>query len=72
MYGITARGDISFILYRRKGTGVPRPVKHISSSGWKRIKKEVGINYRWHDTEIKIPFIQMFRAKQTTLKIICL
>lgn len=49
-YGITARGDISFILYRRKGTGVPRPVKHISSSGWKRIKKEVGINYRWHDT----------------------
>ena len=49
-YGITTRGDINFILYRRKGTGVPRPVKHVSTTAWKTTKKAVGINYRWHDT----------------------
>ncbi|QQG36847.1 MAG: site-specific integrase [Micavibrio aeruginosavorus] len=49
-YSITARGDINFILYRRKGTGVPRPVKHVATTAWKTTKKAVGIDYRWHDT----------------------
>jgi integrase len=49
-YGIYSRRDINFILYRPKGTGVPRPVKHVATSAWKSVKKEVGINYRWHDT----------------------
>jgi integrase len=49
-YGVEARGDINFILYRRKGTGVPRPVKHVATSAWKAVKKSVGIDYRWHDT----------------------
>ncbi len=49
-YGIKSRMDINFILYRPKGTGVPRPVKHVSTSAWKAVKKKVGINYRWHDT----------------------
>jgi len=29
---------------------VPRPVKHVSTSAWKTVKKKVGISYRWHDT----------------------
>ncbi len=49
-YGITTRGDINFILYRRNGTGIPRPVKHVATSAWKKTKKAVGIDYRWHDT----------------------
>lgn len=49
-YGITTRGDINFILYRRNGTGLPRPVKHVATSAWKKTKKAVGIDYRWHDT----------------------
>lgn len=49
-YQIHSRGDINFILYRRNGTGVPRPVKHVSTTAWKTVKKAVGIDYRWHDT----------------------
>ena len=49
-YNIHTRGDIHFILFRRNGTGVPRPVKHVATTAWKRVKKEVGIDYRWHDT----------------------
>lgn len=49
-YGITTRRDINFILYRRKGTGVPRPVKHVATTAWKKTKKATGIDYRWHDT----------------------
>lgn len=49
-YGITHRGDISFILFRRNGTGVPRPVKHVATTAWKTTKKSTGIDYRWHDT----------------------
>ncbi|PZO88588.1 MAG: hypothetical protein DI626_01475 [Micavibrio aeruginosavorus] len=49
-YGITTRGDINFILYRRNGTGVPRPVKHVATTAWKATKKAAGIQYRWHDT----------------------
>jgi integrase len=30
-YNIVQRGDINLILYRKGGTGVPRPVKHIAS-----------------------------------------
>lgn len=49
-YKITARADMPFILYRRNGTGVPRPVKHVATTAWKTTKKAVGIDYRWHDT----------------------
>ncbi len=49
-YGIVHRGDISFILFRRNGTGVPRPVKHVATTAWKTTKKSTGIDYRWHDT----------------------
>lgn len=49
-YDITQRGDINLILYRRNGSGVPKPVKHIASSAWKTIRKKAGVNYRWHDT----------------------
>ena len=49
-FGITTRGDINFILFRRNGTGVPRPVKHVSTTAWKTAKKTAGIKYRWHDT----------------------
>lgn len=53
-YGINGRGDINFILFRRNGTGVPRPVKHVATTAWKTIKKTVGIDYRWHDTRAAI------------------
>lgn len=49
-YGIRRRADIPLILYRHKGTGLPRPVKHIASSAWKTIRAETGISCRWHDT----------------------
>lgn len=49
-YSIRTRGDIPLILYRPGGTGLPRPVKHIATTAWKRIKKEANIGYRWHDT----------------------
>ena len=49
-FNIRERGDINLILYRSKGTGIPKPVKHIASSAWKTIRKTAGINYRWHDT----------------------
>lgn len=49
-YNIMQRGDINLILYRKGGTGIPRPVKHIASSAWKTIRKNAGIKYRWHDT----------------------
>lgn len=49
-YGIQRREDMPFILYRRNGTGLPRPVKHITSNGWKNMKKKNDIKYRWHDT----------------------
>ncbi len=49
-YQIFEREDINLILYRPKGTGIPRPVKHIASSGWKTMRKNANTNYRWHDT----------------------
>jgi len=49
-YEICKRQDIHFILYRPKGTGVPRPVKHVATTAWKKTKEAVGINFRWHDT----------------------
>ncbi|MCB9990709.1 MAG: tyrosine-type recombinase/integrase [Rhodospirillales bacterium] len=49
-YKIQSREDMPFILYRKNGTGVPRPLKHITTSAWKTVKKAVGANYRWHDT----------------------
>lgn len=49
-YAIRNRGDINLILYRPKGTGMPRPVKHLANTGWDTMRKNAGADYRWHDT----------------------
>ena len=49
-YGIHERHDVPLILYRARGTGIPRPVKHLANSGWDTIRRTAGAQYRWHDT----------------------
>lgn len=49
-YGIRSRGDIPLILYCATDTATPRPLKKVTGSAWKKLKKRGGIGFRWHDT----------------------
>ncbi|MFN3827834.1 MAG: tyrosine-type recombinase/integrase [Micavibrio sp.] len=67
-YSIRARGDIPLILYRPNGTGLPRPVKRLANSGWKSMKKNAGVDHRWHDT--RAAFCTQALAAGTDIKVV--
>lgn len=49
VYGIAAREDIPFILYRPSGGRSLRPVRSITGSSWRKLKDRHGMTFRWHD-----------------------